>query len=166
MAFNRMKQHGGFTLIELMVTVFTSFIVIFGVGVYMVDIYRGYGLMYDRVHGQMVQDAYVAKRAFDGIVRKAASANVSDTGAEFYYWQDFSQPNPDCRAEFYMDGAGRLMLANGLLSNPGIECLAENVTDCKFYVTGRSVQMVLTLDDGRRSVKVSSSAVAHNTGGR
>ena len=165
MTFNRMKQSGGFTLVELMVTIFTALIVIFSVGVYMVDIYRGYGWMYDRVHGQMAQDTYVARRAFDGIVRKAASANVLPTGAEFYYWRDFSRPTPDCRAEFYMDGAGRLMLANGLLSNSQTECLAENA-NCRFYVTGQSVQMVLTLDDGRRSVKVASSAVVHNADSR
>ncbi len=165
MTFNRMKRSGGFTLVELMVTIFTALIVIFGVGVYMVDIYRGYGRMYDRVHGQMAQDAYVAKRAFDGIVRKAASVAVWETGARFYYWQEFSQENPDGCADFYMDGANNLMLAKGLISSPQTECLAENA-HCKFYVTGQSVQMVLTLDNGRRSVKVVSSAIVHNANSR
>ncbi len=154
----------GLSLIEVVVTTVVALIVIFGIGIYVVDMQRGYGRMYGRVHG-MVADAHVAQRAFESIVRKSAQHYaVSNEGRimDADYWERTStQILPDCHARFYVSGE-QLMLESGPTGNPVTQCLCLNVSDCMFYMTGSSVQMVLTLDDGGKSVRVISSAVQHN----
>jgi len=158
------KYQAAFTVIEVLVTVLVALIVILGIGVYVVEAQRGFGRMYDTVHGDVAQGSYVAQRAFDGVVRKGARHYaVRDSGHSMVvdYWEDCTQQTPDCRARFYMNGS-QLMLESGQISNPKTEVLAENVSDCMFYMTGASVQMILDFDDGRRTARVVSSAVQHN----
>lgn len=162
----KMINRQGVTLIELVVSIVTALIVLFGIGVFIVDMQRGYGRMYGRVHGDIVRDAYVARRAFDGVVRKAARYYVIDMGRQrltVEYWRDNEQELPDCTAMFqFIDG--KLLLKCNFSGESRTETLARNVTDCQFYMTGPSAQMILTLDDpddNRGPVRVVSSAVQH-----
>lgn len=171
----------GFTLIELMVTMSISLIVIFGISIYIVDMQRGYGKMYKRVHGGIVSDAYVARKAFEGLSRKAArvyTVGAIGTTIELDFWQNYIGQMPlDCHAKFYVDIDTQgpvspgdpmtyaLFLDSGPVGNPTTSILAHNVTDCAFYRTGNSVQMILTLDDlgdDRDPVTIFSTAVQHN----
>ena len=65
------KKTKGFTLVELMITALAAVIVIAGAGIILIDSQRGWNKMYNRVHGDVTTDAYVARRAFDTAVRKS-----------------------------------------------------------------------------------------------
>ncbi len=157
----------GVTLIELMITISIAWIVLFAVGVYIVDMQRGYGRMYGRVHGNLVRDAYVARRAFDGVVRKSARNYTVDPEGQWLtmdYWEDDEQELPDCTATFYREGT-QLVLGTDLAGSVTTETLANNVIGCEFCMTGPSAQMILKLDDpddNRGPVRIVSSAVQHN----
>ena len=160
---------GGFSLIELTVTIAISLIVLFGITVYIVDMQRGYGKMYDRIHGGFVRDAYVARKAFEGLTRKAArvyTAGAIGPTVELDFWQHFIGQLPlDCHAKFYVDEQSQLILESGPVGNPTTRILAQNVHNCSFYRSGNSVQMILTLDDledDRNPVTIFSTAVQHN----
>ena len=171
---NRMAGRRGFTLIELMVTILIASIVVLGVASVMADAHRGYNRMYQRIHGNVITEAYTARMRFDAICRKASSGGVSlDTSIpmlEVYY---YSVPNvhgdadllPDLYAQFYLNGTS-LMLARGDIVSGAViatEVLATNVTELKFSAdSGRSVQMVMTLDDGRDSITVTCGSMRHN----
>lgn len=165
----RFVRRRAFTLIELMVTIFTALIVIFGIAVYIVDMQRGYGKMYGRVHGELVRDAYVARKAFDGMARQATRfytvGTLGDT-VELDYWQEYTGQLPlDCHAKFSVDAQSQLILESGPVGNLSTKILAHNVSYCAFYRTGNSVQMILELDDendNRNPVRIVSSAIQHN----
>lgn len=159
----------GFTLIELMVTMCISLIVIFGISIFIVDMQRGYGKMYKRVHGGIVSDAYTARKAFEGLSRQAArvyTVGAIGTTIELDFWQQYIGQMPlDCHAKFFVDEQSQLILESGPVGNPTTRILASNVSDCAFYRTGNSVQMILTLDDledDRDPVIIFSTAVQHN----
>jgi len=68
-------------------------------------------------------------------------------------------------ARFFSDENGQLNVEYGSL-NPtvtqAIQTICENVTGCIFKATGRSAQMILTLDNGTQSATVVSSSFMHN----
>ncbi len=158
----------GFTIIELMVAAGLASTIIIGVGVVLVDSQRGWNAMYNRTYSDVVTDAHVARRMFDSVVRNASSQGilVDDNGSwvEVYTYSDPNSPVVDVYAKFKAKNR-ELTLEYGELDSGAtlsIEPICGNVSNCVFKSSGRSVQMILTLDDGLQSVTVVTSAVMHN----
>jgi len=166
----------GFTLVELVVTATIMIIVILALGTVIVDSIRGWNKMYARVYADVVTDSYVARNAFDRVVRQAwrgRPPQVGEGGAtlEVYYYSSPSAGAPDRYARFEVDAGKKELLIkhgnralDGTLAAPDRteEDFCHNVSACVFMGDGRSAQMELTLDDGTLSATVVSSAVMHN----
>jgi prepilin-type N-terminal cleavage/methylation domain-containing protein len=160
----------GVTLIELMITIAMVSIVVLSVGIVLVDTQRGWNKMYDRVHGAVSTDSYVAKKVFDKVVRKSSKKRymVSPGNLVVFYYNDLGSTFLDRYTSLQL--SGRNLLGNfgavdssGALSDPTSSIVvARNVEAAEFSVSGASVKMVLRLDDGEYAVTVTSSAVRHN----
>ncbi len=164
----RLTTAGGFTIVELIITMSVMIIVGSAIGVVIVDSQRGWNLMYNRVNSNVVTDGYVARKKFDSIIRKASGESISlgDTGSwiEVYYYASDSSTAPDRYARFY-EADGQLNIAYGTLDPKvtyDVDTICENVSGCKFKRAGRSAQMILKLDNGTYKNTVVSSAVTHN----
>ncbi len=166
------KKTKGFTLVELMVTALAAVIVIAGAGIILVDSQRGWNKMYNRVHGDVTTDAYVARRAFDTAVRKSTiNRSLVDADGQFvevYYYRDFNSVSPDKFTNFYRNGSlllvdyGEYDWDSKTTIPVSTVTLARNVKAVNFSIQGVSVQMLLTLDDEKESVTLVSSALRHN----
>lgn len=167
------RARGGFTLTELMVATVIVAIVVLALGSVVADGVRGWQRMYDRVYADVVTDGFVARRAFDRIIRKASRHVylVDDAGAwlEVYYYSSGAATTLDRYGLFYVSG-GELKVEHGdwapdsesPKTPTNTEIVCGNVSSCVFKGDGRSAQMILTLDDGSQSATVVSSAVMHN----
>ncbi len=171
----------GFTLTELVVTATIMIIAILALGTVIADSIRGWNKMYDRVYADVVTDSYVARNAFDRVVRSAGRQTYTlvDNGGhydelEVYYYSSASAITLDRYARFVVVtgnvNTGELQIQHGIWA-PGTgtprsllttETVCGNVTSCIFKGDMRSAQMALTLDDGTLSATVVSSAVMHN----
>ena len=179
---NKTKQNSGFTLIEMMVTILIAGIVILGLANVMADTYRSYRKMYERVHGNIANDAYVTRIRFDRICRKArAGSAFVDTSVPSLRVLYYATPNmtgyaglpPDRYAEFYLNGTN-LVLDTGTIAagtRATTEIVARNVhADTLQFsapVDDKSVQMVMTLGkigdaDSKYSTTVICGAIMHN----
>lgn len=160
----------GFTLIELMVTIWMVAIVLLGVAVALVDSQRGWHKMYNRVYGDVATDSYVAKKVFDSVVRKSSIKRyvLGLDNLTVFYYEDLTSTKLDRYANFRRDATkllvdyGELDAEEDPLSPSSTMALARNVRAVDFAVDGVSVRMVLRLDDGGEAVTVTSSAVRHN----
>ncbi len=165
---NRTSNRKGLTLVELMVATMLGGIVMFGVAIILVDNQRGWNAMYNRTYSDVVTDGHIARRTFDRVIRKASSDNIAldDLGlwVEVRYYQDANSIVVDRYARFY-EADGELNIEYGSL-NPKetltVQTVCENVSDCAFRASGRSAQMILTLDNGAQTNTIVSSAVMHN----
>lgn len=165
------KNRRGFTLTELAVVVAMAPIVILSMGIVLVDSQRGWNQMFNRVNNGVVSDGYVARKAFDAVVRKSSmnSERLDDGEVELYYYNDpENSTRLDGYARFYADDTELLVVYGKLDSEwnqydqtPAIT-LANNVEAVNFYVNGDCVQMVLRLDNGSESLIVMTSAIRHN----
>ena len=163
----------GFTLVELMVTSVVSVIVILCMGVVIADSHKGWNSMYTRFNADIVSDSYVVKRVFDSVVRKSSWKNVSvDNSGQWVQVHSYAAAGSnfvDRYARFYFQG-GELHLDRGNYNsgenNPedlvSTQVICSDVTSCVFTVAGRSVMMVLQLDDGDQAINVSMSSLMHN----
>jgi len=157
-----------FTIVELMLAVLMLGVVILGIGMVLADGQRGWSDMYNRVYSDVVTGGHVARRTFDSTIRKAGLDYISlaDDGSwvQVRYYQNDTSTDFDRYARFYVDG-NELKLERGTLdplASLGSTTICSNVTSCVFSRVGKSVQMVLKLDDGSQQLTVVSSAVAHN----
>ncbi|MHC4212217.1 MAG: PulJ/GspJ family protein [Planctomycetota bacterium] len=163
------RQHG-VTLIELMITIAMVTIVILSVGIVLVDTQRGWNKMYNRVHGAVSTDSYVAKKVFDRVVRKSSKKRyaLSPGNLVVFYYNDLSSTYLDRYTSFQLSGTNLLgnfgsVDSSEALSNPTSSMVvARNVEAADFSVSGASVRMALRLNDGEYAVTVTSSAVRHN----
>lgn len=168
MAKKRPTTSGGFTIVELVITTAVMIITGSAIGLVIIDSQRGWSLMYECMNSNVVTDGFVARRKFDSIIRKACGETITldDTGDWIevcYYASDYSTA-PDRFACFY-EADGYLYVEHGKLDYKvtlDVETICGNVTDCKFKRAGRSVQMILKLDNGKHKNTVVSSAVTHN----
>jgi len=172
----------GVTLIELVITMLIAGIVLLGIAIVMVDAHTGYRKMFERVHGSVENDAYVARIKFDSICRSASkfdadiiydSTNPGEITVFSYSDNISPTAGPDRYAKFSLNGTD-MMLEEGPASyggDPEIWTLgnanssfvvATNVTELKFSVRGRSLEMTVTINDGKYGITVTSSAVRHN----
>jgi len=72
MGLKKVTNKRAFTLIEIVITMALATIVLFSTGVLLLEGQRGWSVMYNRVYGGVVDDAYVARKTFDAIVRKSS----------------------------------------------------------------------------------------------
>ena len=158
----------GFTILELVIASVASIIVLAAVSVLISDGQRGWNSMYNHLNSPVVTDAYIAKKRFDSVIRKAARDNflIDDAGQwlEVYYYEDELVSSPDSYARFFVDG-NDLNIEYGTL-NPretsSVKTICSNVSGCLFKQIGKSAQMVLTLQNGPQTVNTVSSEVMHN----
>ena len=157
----------GLTLIELMVAIAISSIVVLGLGIALYESQHGWNQTYDRVYSEVVTGTHIAQRTFDVIVRKSSQRFlIGDTGdwIEVYYYTDVNSLQVDRYARFEKSGGNLCVEYGG--RNPreilDTQVLCGSVVSCEFQGIGRSVQMILALDNGRERQMVTTSAVLHN----
>jgi prepilin-type N-terminal cleavage/methylation domain-containing protein len=174
MVKKRVATKSGFTMLELVIAMVIAAIVILGVGFIVVDGQRAWGVMYNRIYSDAATDSYVAVEEFDAVVRRASGEKFllseDSDWVEIYYPGDTSSDIVDRYARFSYaagggDSKGRFLVEYGKL-NPkellNTKIISEDVSACVFKASGRSVQMMLTLNDGTQAVTVVSSAFMHN----
>ncbi len=164
----RLRASQGFTLMEVVITSAIMSIVALAIGVVIVDTQSSWNTMYDRINSDVVTDGYVARKKFDAVMRQASREKlvIGDSGGsvEVYCYADGSSTVVDRYARFYTSD-GDLNLEYGQLDprvTLGVETICANVSACTFRQAGRSVEMVLALDDGKQTNTVVSSAMAQN----
>ena len=170
----KIKIRHGLTMIEMIVAAVMAVIIIFGIGIVLADSQKGWNQMYDRIYSDVVNDSYVARKTFDHVIRKASREKffigVDGSWLEVYYYSSSGSSDVDSYARFYCTGVtsnsiGQLNVEYGTLDpkqTAYTRTICENVADCVFKSTGRSAQMILTLDNGSLTATVSTSAVLHN----
>jgi len=164
----RLSSSQGFTLMELLTGIAIMIFVILAIGMALVDGQRGWKYMYNRIYSDVVTDGYVARRKFDAVLRKASGETFSLAGdgswVEVNYYANDASTVVDRYARFY-ESNGDLNFEYGKL-NPkqtiSVETVCSNVSGCIFKQSGRSAQMILTLDDGTKTNTVITSATANN----
>jgi len=118
-----MTSKKGLTIIELLITVVMAGIVILGIGAVLVHTQRNWENIYEQVNGETTSDAYVAKRAFESVIRSSSVSlrppALSENGnfIEFYLYENLWSNNIDSYARFYVEN-GELMLMCGRLDDP------------------------------------------------
>ena len=164
----RLTTPRGFTLTELIIATVIGVIVISAVGVALVDGQRGWSIQYDRIYSDVVTDGYVARKKFDAVMRTASRDKFllddADSWVEVYYYANDDSAVVDRYARFYTAN-GNLNVEYGKLDPKetlSVETVCGNVSGCTFEQVGRSIQMILTLDNGTQTNTVVSSAVTHN----
>ena len=133
---------------------------------------RGWSEMYNRVHGGVVTDAYVARKTFAAVVRKSSIKRelLGSDWVEVYYYADADTSTwLDRYVRFYVTGENEFLVDYGEVDAGGISLdatttvtLAHNVVAANFSVAGACVQMTLRLDNGSESLTVMSSPFRHN----
>ncbi len=164
----RLTASRGFTLIELIIAMAITIIVVLAIGVALVDGQRGWNIQYDRIYSDVVTDGYVARRKFDAVMRRASRDKLlfDDAGGwvEVYYYANDTSTVVDRYARFYVAN-GNLNVEYGQLdptATLSVETVCGNVSGCTFEQLGRSIQMILKLDNGTQTNTVISSAETHN----
>ena len=167
----RVAMRQGFTVVELMVATVIAAIVIGTVSFIAADSQRGWNMMYNRIYSDVVTDGYVARKAFDAVIRKASGEKfLVDTNGdwiEVYYYEDANSTYVDRYARFY-ESDGDLNVEYGQMDSDevkatlSVENICQNVSNCVFKAAGRSAQMILTLDNGSQTATVMSCSVLHN----
>jgi hypothetical protein len=165
---NKTRNHRGFSLVEIMVASAMAVIVVFGLAIALTDSQRGWNAMYNRVYSDVVTGGHIAARLFDAVVRKSSIQlfQLDEDGqwVEVYYYADPNSVLIDRYARFFQS-EGNLCVEYGQ-RNPreilSVETICGNVSSCSFMQTGRSMQMVLTLDNGKEKLTTVTSAVMHN----
>ena len=168
MAEKRNSVSGGFTLVELMISMVVMVIAAFTIGAVIVDGQNGWSSMYDHINSDVVTDGYVVRKKFDAVMRKASSDKIfigdNNSSVEVYYYSSSLSTVVDRYLRFYESG-GDLNLEYGQI-DPKVtlntETVCGNVSSCTFHQAGCSVQMVLMLDNGTQKNTVITSAVTHN----
>lgn len=168
MVKKNLTSQKGFTIIELVIAMAIAIIPIFAIGIILSDSQRGWNSMYERVYSDVVTDSYIARKTFDAVSRKANWERITlaedESWLEVYYYANDASTVLDRYARFY-EAEGDLNVEHGNLGTGEIlttQTVCSNVSNCTFKAAGRSVQMILTLDNGEQVLTTISSAVMHN----
>ena len=162
----------GLTIVELMLSSVIGGIAILGIGIAMSDSNHGFKEMYNLVYSDVVSDSQAAKRMFDAMVRQSNCYKVildldDYRWVEVHYYADASSTYPDRYASFYFEDThlyaeyGRIF-SDGTQETLDYRAVCGNVQNCSFKQTGRSLQMILTLNNGSHQITTVTSAVMHN----
>ncbi|MBN2020686.1 MAG: hypothetical protein JW749_10745 [Sedimentisphaerales bacterium] len=167
----RTQSNKGLSTIELILASIIGVTALLGVGIALSDSHRGFTQMYKRIYSDVVTDGHVAKRMFDSMVRKSNCyqpvLDADAQGVEVRYYADSNSLEPDQYSYFYYQD-GNLYVEYGRILSGGIQetldnrTACRNVTACTFKQTGRSLQMILTLNNGSQELTTVTSAVMHN----
>ncbi len=165
----RLTASRGFTLIELIIAMAITLIVVLAIGMALVDGQRGWSTQYNRIYSDVVTDGYVARRKFDAVMRKASrekfEIDPAGSWVEVYYYADDTSTVVDRYARF-STANGNLNVEYGQLVPTKVtlttETVCGNVSGCTFEQLGRSIQMILKLDNGPHTNTIISYAVANN----
>ena len=167
MTKRKLISQNGFTLVELMISMAVMLIISLAIGAVVVDGQNGWSTMYDKIHSDIFTDGYVVRKKFDSLMRRASGEKIfigdNNQSVEVYYYSDGSS-TLDRYMRFYQSGEN-MIFEYGLLSPKSAmnrEVICGNVSDCTFHQVGRSVQLILVLDNGTDKNTVITSAVAHN----
>ncbi len=167
---NHKYNRKGLSAIELAVGGVIASIVLFGISGVLASSQRGWNRMYNRVYSEVVTQGHIAKRAFDGIMRKSSSAGLQiDTYGKWievnYYQSDDSAELDRYARFFYDEGEKELYVEYGQL-NPkettSTAVVCRNVTNCIFRRSGDSVHMLMTINNGCESQTIGTSDQLHN----
>lgn len=165
---NMTRNIKAFTLVELMIAMAISCIVILTIGLVLADGQKAWNKMYSNVYSDVSTASIVASKAFDAVVRKSGSEKISVDPAgnwvEVQYYNNDASTAFDRYARFYKQN-GQLKIERGYISPHAVistEIICGNVTDCVFKSTGKSAQMILTLENSSQKMDVVSSAVLNN----
>lgn len=158
----------GFTLTEVGAVLVLAPIVMLSMGLVLADSQKGWNQLYNRLNNGLEVNGYVARRAFDAIVRKSSinSENFDVNEVEVYYHNDpVNSTDLDRYARFYKAGT-ELRVEHGQLDSNGNPAdaihtvtICDDVEAVDFSKNGASIQMVLRLDDGSESYTVMTSAM-------
>ena len=168
----KLTIRSGFSLVGLLAAVVIVLIAILAVGSILVNSHLGFSILYGRIYSDIATDSYIAGKEFDAAMRKAADETIildsNGYGVEAkYYSNDGYCPLVDRYVRFYKSGT-YLNVEHGQLHDGGaretlsVNTVCRNVSDCTFKQVGKSVQMILTLDDGTQTNTVVSGAVLNN----
>ena len=171
---DKTRNRCGFTIVEVMVAAVMAVIIMFGLAFVLSDAHRGWNTMYNRVYSDVVTGSHIAARTFDRIVRKSSIELSQFTADEVTacYYADSNSAVIDRYSRFYVTDDNDLCVEYGQYNGqakppeytpegePVIIC--DNVSFCSFMKNGRSLQMVLTLDNGKEELTTVTSAVLHN----
>jgi hypothetical protein len=160
---------------ELTVAISLSSIVLFGIGVVLVDNQRGWAGMYNRVNSDVVTDCYIARKTFDSVVRKS-SIKLVQLGSSGQYVEVYYYQNPGANPPTDLDRYARFYTEDGLLKvdygtvdedtwttiASQTVTLASNVNSALFSASGVSLQMALELDNGKEAMAITCSSMRHN----
>jgi prepilin-type N-terminal cleavage/methylation domain-containing protein len=168
------KPHNkqGLTLVEMMLASVLGGITMLSIGIALSDSNHGFREMYNRIYSDVVTDSHAAKRMFDSIVRQSNCYEAIldlDEGrwVEVHYYADSYSAFPDRYTSFYYEDThlyveyGRI-LEGGVKETLHYSAVCGNVSSCKFKQIGRSLQMILTLNNGSLQITTVTSAVMHN----
>jgi len=168
MARKRVTAQYGFTLIELIIALAASLVVMLGVAAVLAKSQESWRQLYTRAFSDIVGDSNVAGKKFNAVIRKASQDGFvldgNGNGIEVYYYNDEDSAIVDRYAHFYvLEGDLNLELGNlDPRETLEVQTVCGNVSECFFTVAGRSAQMILTLDDGSRTITTVACAFMHN----
>ena len=158
----------GITLIEIMVAVVLSSIMVLAVGLMLAEGPRSFNRMNDRAFGDLVTESFVARKIFDSTIRKASKEEILVDNAsnqlEVYYYASSVSVSADRYAKIYKSDSTLYVEYGTREPRETLETktICSNVSSCIFNSTGRSAQMILTLDDGSQKITTVTSAIMHN----
>jgi len=162
------RSCGGFTIVEMAVAIAISAIVVLSLAIALCDSQRGWNSMYNRAYSDVVTGSHVAERVFERVVRKSSKdyflLDADSQWVEVYYYQDPNSVFFDLYARFIFSN-GNLSVEYGKISpreTLSVDVLCDNVAAGVFKQTGRSLQMMMTIDDGKQNLAAVTSAVMHN----
>jgi len=131
------------TTIELLIAAVIASIVIMGVGAALVHTQHNWENTYEQVNGDTVSDAYVAKRAFESVIRSSSVSlrppAVSENGnfIEFYLYDNLWSNSIDSYARFYVED-NELIFMCGRLDDAGYkEVIATEAGAIKIALDAR-----------------------------
>lgn len=165
------NSRSGFTTVELIVSVTVVMIAALSVGTVIAHSSKAYHVEYEKANADVVTDAYVSRRLFDSLIRKAANSDVviavDGSTAEVRYYNNDVSTYLDRYARLYTSN-GNMEIEYGLINSSGnkqttsFSTVCGNVSSCLFRRTGNSIRMILTLDDGDKNNVLVTSAYLHN----
>ena len=168
----KLTIRSGASLVGLLAAVVILLIAVLAVGGVLINSHRGFTIMYARIYSDVATDSYIAGKEFDAAMRKAADETIILGNDGYwveakYYSNDGYCPLVDRYVRFYKSGTylnverGQLH-ASGARETLSVNTVCRNVSDCTFKQVGKSVQMILTLDNGTQANTVVSGAVLNN----
>lgn len=161
-------HHRGLTLVETAIAGVVFVIVMVGVSSVLADSQRLWNTMYNRTYSNVVIHGHLTKKMFDASMRKASekTLQIDSDGRwiEAQYYSDDTAAQPDRYVRFTYVG-GALFAEHGQVEpreQLSFHTLCDNVTRCVFKQSGRSVHMLLTINDGAQTQTIGTSAELHN----